>query len=156
MTYKKEAAPTGQAVQGRRLTTNKVYHTAGRLSMAGGILMLIEQAPAHAYRLRAVCWERLEQVLRRHYEGGARMKTPQKRIVQRWADMPVIYRGIYDKAMTGQSRAAAIHAFCLECMGWQRQEVKLCTSYACPLFPYRPYKGQDDCAESPNDDGNCC
>lgn len=83
------------------------------------------------------------------------MKTPAEKIAKRRADMPVSYRGIYDRAMGGKSKAAAIHAFCLECMGWQREEVRLCTSPACPLFPYRPYGGDTDAGSSPDaDDGD--
>lgn len=72
------------------------------------------------------------------------MKTPADRIARRRAGMPKAYRGIYDAAMAGKSRRAAMHAFCLECMGWAREEVRLCTSYACPLFPYRPYTDAQD------------
>jgi hypothetical protein len=51
--------------------------------------------------------------------------------------IPKKYRGIYDRAMTGRSQAAAIRAHCLMCVGWQREEVKLCTAPTCPLYPYR-------------------
>lgn len=90
------------------------------------------------------------------------MKSPAERIAKRRADMPKAYRGIYDKAMSGQSKAAAIHSFCLECMGWQREEVRLCTSNACPLWRYRPYGGPQDALdglditpESTNHRGGC-
>ncbi len=83
------------------------------------------------------------------------MKTPAERIAKRRADMPKAYRKNYDRAMSGQSRRAAMHAFCLECCQWERVEVRICTSYACPLYPYRPYTdaqdapdGQDIGAES--------
>ncbi len=62
------------------------------------------------------------------------------RIARRRADMPKVYRGIYDRAVSGKSLRAAVNSFCLECVMWQRVEVRLCTSLACPLFPYRPYK----------------
>ena len=67
------------------------------------------------------------------------IETPMEKIAKRRSDIPTAYRGTYDRAMSGNSRQAAMHAFCLECMGWQREEVRVCTSYACPLFPYRPY-----------------
>ena len=54
--------------------------------------------------------------------------------------VPSIYRDNYIKAMSGASRAAAIKAKCLDCCCWQRKEVQLCTSTACPLHPYRPYQ----------------
>lgn len=68
MTRKKEA-PTGQG-QGLHFNSNLFYRTAPRLSIAADIILLIEQAPDHADRLRAACWDRLEQVLRRHYAEG--------------------------------------------------------------------------------------
>ena len=33
----------------------------------------------------------------------------------------------------------AIMEFCLECMMWDRDEVKKCTAPNCPLFPFRKY-----------------
>ena len=62
----------------------------------------------------------------------------QELIAKHRADVPKLYRGIYDKAVAGKSRKAAMHAFCLECCGWQIKEVFLCTSPQCPLYPYRP------------------
>jgi hypothetical protein len=66
------------------------------------------------------------------------MKTREQQIRERRGEMPRLYRGIYDKAMTGKSRMAAMRAFCLECCAWQIKEVHLCSSPACPLHPYRP------------------
>ena len=51
-----------------------------------------------------------------------------------------IYRATYNKAVTGKSLRAAINAFCLECVCWQRKEIQLCTSLSCPLFAVRPYQ----------------
>jgi len=59
-------------------------------------------------------------------------------IAKHRADMPKLYRGIYDKTVSGKSRKAAMHAFCLECCGWVIKEVHLCTDLRCPLYPYRP------------------
>lgn len=69
-----------------------------------------------------------------------RSLSREKRIAKRRADMPRVYRGIYDKAMTGKSLRAAVNAFCLECVMWQREEVRLCPSTPCPLWLYRPYR----------------
>ena len=82
-----------------------------------------------------------------------------KRIAKRRSDMPEVYRGIYDRAVSGKSLRAAVNAFCLECVYWQRKEVRLCTSLPCPLWPYRPYQGtsktpaegQDFAPESTNE-----
>jgi hypothetical protein len=53
--------------------------------------------------------------------------------------IPQQYRTNYIKAMGGKSRKSATKAFCLECVQWEREEVKKCPSIACPLYPYRPY-----------------
>ena len=62
------------------------------------------------------------------------------RIQKRLSDMPNAYRNNYRKAMNGRNRTAAVRAFCLECVSWQRNEVKDCCSVECPLYLYRPYK----------------
>lgn len=61
----------------------------------------------------------------------------QVRIAQHRLQIPKLYQGIYEKAVSGKSRKAAMHAFCLECCGWQIKEVFSCTSPQCPLYPYR-------------------
>lgn len=66
------------------------------------------------------------------------MRTQRQQIAERRAQMPRLYRGIYDKAMSGKSRKAAMRAFCLECVAWQIKEVYTCTCKACPMHPYRP------------------
>lgn len=63
-----------------------------------------------------------------------------RQIDERRAEMPEIHRANYDKALRGKSMKAGIKAFCLECVCWQKEEVRLCTSLACPLYSYRPYK----------------
>ncbi len=65
--------------------------------------------------------------------------TVEGKIFRRRSSIPVSYRGNYDRAMSGKSMKCAIKAMCLECMGWDREEVRLCCSPACPLYPYRPF-----------------
>jgi hypothetical protein len=62
----------------------------------------------------------------------------EQKIAGRMKEMPKVYRKIYEKAVAGNSKAAAIKAFCLECCMWQKNEIINCTSLACPLFAYRP------------------
>jgi hypothetical protein len=62
------------------------------------------------------------------------------RIEQGLKDMPPIYRGSYRKAIQGKSLRAAVNSFCLECCGWQRNEVRDCSSLACPVYKLRPYQ----------------
>jgi hypothetical protein len=56
------------------------------------------------------------------------------------AEVPRIHRETYLRAATKRSRVAAVKAFCLECMGWQKGEVRKCTALTCPLWSYRPYR----------------
>ena len=74
--------------------------------------------------------------------------TPEERIAKRRADMPTAYRRNYDKAMAGKSLKAAAKAFCLECVMWDKNEVKLCPSVACPLYLYRPVRISKNTSES--------
>jgi len=52
-------------------------------------------------------------------------------------DIPKKYRKLYQKAVSGRSRKAAIRSFCLECVGYIEKEVPICTDGACPLYKYR-------------------
>ncbi len=63
-----------------------------------------------------------------------------ERIRKHRADIPKIHHRIYDRAMQGKSLKSAVKSFCLECVCWQKEEVRHCTSLICPLYPYRPYK----------------
>ena len=63
----------------------------------------------------------------------------EEQIQQRLKQMPTIYRGVYKKAVKKKSMRAALNSFCLECVGYQREEIKVCADLACPLWPYRPY-----------------
>ena len=80
------------------------------------------------------------------------MKFAPEKIAKRRADMPRAYRKNYDRAMSGQSRRAAIRAQCLECVQWQREEIKLCPAVACPMYPYRPYCDPQNPSEGEDND----
>ena len=67
------------------------------------------------------------------------MKSREEQIEIRKEQIPKKYKAIYNKAIQHKSRVAAVKAQCLECVGWQRVEVQLCTDLACPLYLYRPY-----------------
>ena len=51
--------------------------------------------------------------------------------------IPEQFRDIYRRALTGESRKAAIRAHCLMCVGWNAAEVDKCTAADCPLFKCR-------------------
>ena len=62
-------------------------------------------------------------------------------VENRLAQTPPKSRLGYLAAVEGRaSPRAAIKAFCLECVGWQRSEVTACTALACPLWAYRPFR----------------
>jgi hypothetical protein len=68
-----------------------------------------------------------------------------QRIAHRIAEMPKKYRKIYRKAVEDNNKNAAIQAFCLECVCWQKNEIVNCPCLACPLYGLRPYtKGTDN------------
>lgn len=72
----------------------------------------------------------------------ARLDPMRKPLVtKRLAQMPPTCRNTYLKSLSGQSPAAGIKAFCMECVGWDRAEVAACTALACPLWSYRPFRG---------------
>jgi hypothetical protein len=62
-----------------------------------------------------------------------------QKIDRRIKDIPKIYRKIYEKAVINGSKPAAIKAFCLECVCWQKNEIINCTSLDCPLYAVRPF-----------------
>ena len=45
------------------------------------------------------------------------------------------------RALLGQiTRSTAIRVKCLQCSGYQREEIKVCSVITCALFPVRPYQ----------------
>ncbi len=73
-------------------------------------------------------------------ETSKSISKRQEQIAKRLADIPKIYRRIYEQAVKGKSRKAAIHAFCLECVCWQKEEVRRCSDFGCALYALRPYQ----------------
>jgi len=60
------------------------------------------------------------------------------------ADAPLSYRGLVTRTYTGEAAPrSAIKAFCLQCVGYARADVKTCPARACPLHAYRPYQNTD-------------
>lgn len=67
-------------------------------------------------------------------------------------DVPVLYRGTAAAAV--RSRAAAVKLFCLECVGYLREDVRACTAHACALWRWRPYQNdREDDALTPEKPG---
>ncbi|OHB59867.1 MAG: hypothetical protein A2173_11925 [Planctomycetes bacterium RBG_13_44_8b] len=73
-------------------------------------------------------------------EAKSEMELLRKqKIEHRLKEIPKQYRGIYKKAVETNSKTAAIHAFCLECVCWQKDEIINCTAVICPLYSVRPF-----------------
>ena len=60
-------------------------------------------------------------------------------IEKRLAQVPRSLRANYLRTVTGtRSMKLRCKMFCLECCGWQKDEVAQCTAKACPLWEIRP------------------
>lgn len=60
---------------------------------------------------------------------------------ERVAEAPESIQGILTRCYNGKcSPRAAIKAFCLQCVGYNRQDVTNCTALGCPLHQYRPFQ----------------
>lgn len=68
-----------------------------------------------------------------------RIETERARVLAEVSRHLPSARSHFEAAFAGKSRKAAVTAFCVQCVGYDRDEVRNCTSWACPLFPYRPY-----------------
>jgi hypothetical protein len=56
------------------------------------------------------------------------------------ADAPDSCQNTLSRAFSGcASPRGAIKAFCLQCVGFDRSEIKNCTARACALHAYRPF-----------------
>lgn len=66
------------------------------------------------------------------------MELDEKQI-QKLKNIPKAYQNRFIRAWKG-NRSAAVHANCLECMGYVREEVHLCTTKTCPMWKLRPYR----------------
>jgi len=54
--------------------------------------------------------------------------------------VPKQYQALYARTQTKKAGPLqAIKMQCLECVGFVRNEVQLCTDTGCPLFQYRPF-----------------
>jgi hypothetical protein len=56
-------------------------------------------------------------------------------------DAPESVKGTLTQAFSGSaSPRKAIKAQCLVCVGYDRNSIKNCTGYSCPLWMYRPFQ----------------
>jgi hypothetical protein len=71
--------------------------------------------------------------------------------LRRVAAIPRQYRRLYERVVGkgGGTRSEAIKVMCLECVGWEKKEVRYCTATACPLYRFRPYRSDSKGRKSP-------
>jgi hypothetical protein len=53
------------------------------------------------------------------------------------------YENLAKRVFSGRSRGAAVKLACLQCVCWQRNEVRDCTIEGCALWQYRPYQNNE-------------
>lgn len=69
-------------------------------------------------------------------------------IAKRISEAPESVKKALSQAFScAASPRAAIKAQCLQCVGYERDSIKNCTGYSCPLWCYRPFQGS-----GPNDE----
>jgi hypothetical protein len=49
--------------------------------------------------------------------------------------------GVFERAFSGKSLAAAVKARCIQCSCYSKPEITKCRVTDCALFRYRPYQG---------------
>ena len=65
----------------------------------------------------------------------------EERVTKAIDEASPLYRPVLQKAYAGVAPPrSAIKAQCLHCVGYIRDDVTHCTSFACPLWAYRPYQ----------------
>jgi hypothetical protein len=63
------------------------------------------------------------------------------RVARVISEAPESAKGSLTRAFSGEaSPRTAIKAMCLTCVGYDRNSIKNCTGYACPLWQYRPFQ----------------
>ena len=59
--------------------------------------------------------------------------------------IPLKYQGLFNrvKDLQSKSKAEAIKAMCLQCVGYKYKGVTNCTAPKCPLYQVRPYQHKE-------------
>jgi len=67
--------------------------------------------------------------------------TRESRIEKTVSEAPNSVKNVLKLAFAGTaSPRAAIKAQCLSCVGYDRESVRNCTGWSCPLWKYRPFQ----------------
>ena len=75
-------------------------------------------------------------------EVSARLEIPWRASAMTDSSIPLKYQSLFHRVidLQSKSKADAIKAFCLHCVGFKFKRVTNCTSPKCPLFNVRPYQ----------------
>lgn len=69
--------------------------------------------------------------------------TREERIQKVISEAPESTQNTLSRAFSGSaSPRAAIKAQCLTCAGFDRETIRNCTGFSCPLWMYRPFTNQ--------------
>ncbi len=62
------------------------------------------------------------------------------------SEVPIKYQPLFTRVerVESKSKAEAIKAFCLRCVGYRYKGVRNCSSKGCPLYQVRPYQNFAD------------
>lgn len=67
-----------------------------------------------------------------------------KRVLRIVSEAPESAKKTLTGAFSGvSSPRQAIKAMCLTCVGYDRDSVRNCTGYGCPLWKYRPFQADE-------------
>jgi hypothetical protein len=91
-----------------------------------------------ARRLQAEQRKTKEERIREAMEGPIELSEHEKRMVRQ---DPYVWRN-WTNPHNRVTRSRAVRLKCLDCCCGSAQEVKLCRTITCPLWPYR--KGKED------------
>ena len=68
-------------------------------------------------------------------------KLREKRVERALEQAPESAKNTLREAFSGSaSPRKAIKAMCLACVGFEREQIKNCTGFSCPLWKYRPFQ----------------
>ena len=72
---------------------------------------------------------------------GAKHEIREKRVERAISEAPESAKNTLREAFSGSaSPRRAIRAMCLSCVGYDREEIRACSAFACPLWKYRPFQ----------------
>ena len=68
----------------------------------------------------------------------------EQRVIRVVSEAPDSVKKTLTQAFSGAaSPRAAIRAMCLTCVGYDREAIRDCTGYSCPLWHYRPFQAAE-------------